>query len=45
MSKNPQLQRAFIEIAFGKVPQAVEVSGVGGEPIQFVIQGADPNKL
>jgi len=26
-SKNPQLQRAFIEVAFGKVPDKIEVSG------------------
>ena len=26
MSKNPQLQKAFIEIAFGKVPDALDVT-------------------
>jgi len=26
-SKNPQLQRAFIEVAFGKVPDKIELSG------------------
>ena len=25
MSKNPQLQRAFIEVAYGKVPDALDV--------------------
>ena len=38
-SKNPTLQRQFIEVAFGKVPQAVEVSGKDGAPI--VIQWTD----
>jgi hypothetical protein len=28
-SKNPQLQRAFIEIAYGKVPDNVEVNQQG----------------
>ena len=27
LSKNPQLQRAFIEVAFGKVPDKLEMSG------------------
>lgn len=27
LSQNPQLQRAFIEVAFGKVPDEVNVSG------------------
>ena len=36
-SKNPTLQRQFIEVAFGKVPQAVEVSGKDGGPI--VVKG------
>ena len=26
-SKNPQLQRAFVEVAFGKVPDKLELSG------------------
>jgi len=29
-SGNPQLQRAFIEIAFGKVPDKIELSGIDG---------------
>ena len=29
-SKNPQLQRAFIEIAFGKVPDRTELTGADG---------------
>ena len=36
-SKNPALQQKFIEVAFGKVPQAVEVSGKDGGPI--VVKG------
>src|SRR5574343_1938186 len=34
MSKNPQLQRAFIEVAFGKVPDQVDVTS-DGEAITF----------
>ena len=34
-SKNPQLQRAFIEICFGKVPDALDVTS-GGEVIKIV---------
>ena len=34
LSKNPQLQRAFVEIAFGKVPDKVDVTS-DGEPIRF----------
>jgi hypothetical protein len=33
-SKNPQLQRAFIEVAFGKVPDKVEMTGKDGGPIE-----------
>ena len=36
-SKNPALQQKFIEVAFGKVPQAVEVSGKDGGAI--VVKG------
>ena len=35
-SRNPQLQRAFVEVAFGKVPDAVEISGPDGEPIKVI---------
>ena len=31
-SKNPQLQRAFIEVAFGKVPDKIDVTS-DGKPI------------
>ncbi len=43
-SKNPQLQRAFIEIAFGKVPDALDLTS-RGEKIQFVNVGVDIDKL
>ena len=36
-SKNPTLQRQFIEVAFGKVPQPVEHSGKDGGPINHTI--------
>ena len=34
-SQDTRLQMAFIEIAYGKVPQAVELGGAGGEPIRI----------
>ena len=36
-SKNHQLQRAFIEIAYGKVPDRHEISGDGGVPVKVSI--------
>ena len=36
-SGNARLQQAFIEIAFGKVPQAVELTGAGGGPIETIV--------
>lgn len=33
-SKNPQLQRAFVEYAFGKVPERQEHTGADGGPVQ-----------
>lgn len=36
-SKDPRLQQKFIEIAFGKTPDIVEVSGRDGEAIKIVI--------
>lgn len=37
-SRNPQLQRAFIEIAYGKVPivERSEITGANGGPIVVV---------
>jgi hypothetical protein len=34
-SKNPQLQRAFVEIAFGKVPDRHEITGADSGPIRI----------
>lgn len=36
-SKNPILQQRFIEVAFGKVPQPVELSGKDGEPLRVIV--------
>ena len=35
LSKNYQLQKAFIEIAFGKVPDQLDIT-TDGEPLNFV---------
>ena len=43
-SKNPQLQRAFIEVAFGKVPDALDLTS-GGDKIQVIGIGIDTDKL
>ena len=43
-SKNPQLQRAFIEIAYGKVPDKLDVTS-GGEAIKVVGLGINTDKL
>ena len=32
-SNNPQLQRAFIEVAYGKVPDKVELTGADNQPL------------
>ncbi len=40
MRENPE---KFLEIAFGKVPQAVDVTS-GGEKIELVVRYADDNK-
>lgn len=36
-SKDARLQIAFVEYAYGKVPQRAEVTGKDGEPISFTI--------
>lgn len=41
-SKNPQLQRAFLEIAFGKVPEAMLVGNQDNKP--FTIEIIDVDK-
>ncbi len=35
LSKNYQLQRAFIEIAYGKVPDNLDITS-DGEPLKFI---------
>lgn len=40
-SKNPQLQRAFIEYAFGRVPERQEVTGAAGGAITITWQMID----
>ena len=35
MSKNPQLQRAFIEVAYGKVPDALDVE-IGKVIVEYI---------
>ena len=37
-STNPRLQQAFIEVAYGKVPTAVELGGPDGGPVEHVIR-------
>jgi len=43
ISKNPQLQRAFIEIAFGKVPDALQLMGKDGDTLKIIVEYADDN--
>ena len=40
-SKNPILQRAFIEIAFGKVPDRTELTGADGKPLKIKVTISD----
>lgn len=40
-SKDPRLQKAFMEIAYGKTPTQVEVSGQGGGPVAIVVETWD----
>lgn len=42
-SKNPQLQRAFIEVAFGKVPDRTELTGADGAPINIIVEWDTPD--
>ncbi len=39
-SKDPRLQQKFIEVAYGKVPDIVEVSG-GNEPLKIKMVWGD----
>lgn len=41
-SKNPQLQRAFIEVAFGKVPDVHELTGKDGKPLTIIVEWDAP---
>lgn len=43
-SGNPQLQRAFMEITFGKVPDALDITSKG-EAIAVVGVGVRPDEL
>ena len=40
-SQDTRLQMAFIEIAYGKVPQAVELGGLGGGPVEIHVSYDD----
>ena len=41
-SGNPQLQRAFIEVAFGKVPDRTELTGADGGAVRIVVNWDEP---
>jgi len=41
MSKNPQLQRAFIEVAYGKVPDNMEIKGDGTIVLKVIYDKPD----
>lgn len=40
-SKNPQLQKAFVEVAFGKVPDVTQLTGEGGGPVEIRLVDTD----
>ncbi len=40
-SKNPVLQKSFMEIAFGKVPDRREITGKDGDSLTIRIVGSD----
>ena len=40
-SKDPRLQMAFIEVAYGKVPNRTELTGADNAPIELVVTYAD----
>jgi hypothetical protein len=44
MSKNPQLQRAFIEIAYGKIPDTIQATGDMRVIIEYASSGDDPTE-
>jgi hypothetical protein len=43
-SKEPQLQRAFIEYAFGKVPEKMDASVLGSKPTLILHYGHEKDK-
>ena len=43
-SNKPELQRAFMEIAFGKVPQNLDVTTDGKPLVQFVVTTDDADR-
>jgi len=36
-SENPQVQRAFIEYAFGKVPETIDLNVVRAQAVEFIM--------
>ena len=40
-SKNPQLQQRFIEVAFRKVPDDINLRGKDGDALKIIIERAD----
>ena len=40
-SKDPRLQMAFIEVAYGKVPQRSELTGADGGPVKINVRLRD----
>ncbi len=43
VSHDTRLQMAFIEITYGKVPAPIEVSGLGGGPVEIRVVYDDDN--
>ena len=43
LSKDPRLQMAFIEIAYGKVPQRTELTGADGNAVVLKVVYEDKN--
>ena len=37
-SKNPKERQLFLEIAYGKVPAPIELSGADGDPLRVIIE-------
>lgn len=40
-SKDPRLQIAFVEFAFGKPPVRNELTGANSSPVEFIVRYAD----